>query len=74
MVVVTIIRVTARLRTLTLLYKENGTIANLYCVREKEMMLGDLIGGSYGVASIGTGLVKRLQRPFVLVEELFNGL
>ena len=35
MVVVTIIRVTARLRTLTLLYKENGTIANLYCVRER---------------------------------------
>ena len=30
-------------------------------------------GGSYGVASTGTCLAKRLQRPFVLVKELFKG-
>ena len=48
--------------------------ANLYCVREKEMTLGDVNGGSYGVASTGKGLVKRLHRTFVSVEELFKGL
>ena len=54
--------------------KKLERFANLYCVREKETMFGDLNGGSYGVASTGTGLVKRLHRTFVLVEELFKGL
>ena len=29
--------------------------------------------GSYGVASTGTCLVQRLQRPFALAKELFKG-